>query len=58
MAKRSSTRSKGKSPRSASAASAAPAASRSLTPEVVARGVIAAVVEQVAAAFEPSEPAR
>ena len=31
---------------------------RALTPEVVARGVVAAVVEQVAAAFEPSEPAR
>ena len=58
MAKHSSTKSKGKSPRSASAVSAAPAAGRALTPEVVARGVVAAVVEQVAAAFEPSEPAR
>jgi hypothetical protein len=53
MAKHSSTKSKGKSPRSAAAA-----AGRALTPEVVARGVVAAVLEQVAAAFEPSEPGR
>jgi hypothetical protein len=55
MAQHSSTKSTGKSPRSASAAAAA---GRALTPEVVARGVVAAVLEQVAAAFEPSEPGR